>query len=216
MRKLFIWDYHGTLERGNEDVVLEYTNLALERMGYQRRLTREENLKLYGIAWYKYFEYLLPEETHQQHLAIQDMCLKIEHERPETWDRYLKPNDGLHEVVSAIHASIHDQIIISNTEEHVIGRFVNAIGLDPYFPEGKYFATNTHLGARETKHDKLKRYLIGREFDHFVAIGDGPKDLEYVQEYPNTTYLYAHPGWKFRDYPATYRIHDLREVLKEL
>lgn len=101
MKKLFIWDYHGTLEKGNEDVVLAYSNMAL-------------------------------------------------------------------------------------------------------------------FGAKETKHDKLKKYIIDKKFDHFVAIGDAPKDLEFVQEYPSTTYLYAHPGWNFRDYPATYKIRDLREILKEL
>ena len=63
MKKLFVWDYHGTLEKGNDEVVLAYTNMALEEMGYERRLTREENLKLYGILWYKYFEYLLPDES---------------------------------------------------------------------------------------------------------------------------------------------------------
>ena len=170
MKKLFVWDYHGTLEKGNDEVVLAYTNMALEEMGYERRLTREENLKLYGILWYKYFEYLLPDESHERHLEIQDACLRIEQEHPEYWDMHLKANDGLFDVVRAVNAANHDQIIISNTEEHVIAPFIKAIGLDPYFPAGKYFATNTHLGAKATKHDMLKTYIAGKQFDHFVAI----------------------------------------------
>ena len=211
-----MWDYHGTLEKGNENCVLHYTNIALERLGYERRLTKEENLMLYGRALFRYFEYLFPEESHEKHLAIQEEFLKVENEFPEVWDKYLKPNDGVIEVVSAIHNSGHDQIIISNTEESIIEPFVRAIGLLPYFPEGKYFATNSHLGAKATKHDLLKRYIVDKQFDHFVAIGDAPKDLEYVEEYQNTTYLYSHPGWDFREYPATHRIRDLREVLKEI
>ncbi len=216
MKKLFVWDYHGTLEKGNENCVLYYANLALERLGYERRLTQEENLMLYGRALHKYFEYLFPEESHEQHLAIQEEFLKLEKEFPEIWDKYLKPNDGVIEVVGAIHNSHHDQIIISNTEENIIEPFVRAIGLESYFSEGKYFATNSHLGTKATKHDMLKRYMAGKQFDHFVAIGDAPKDLDYVEEYPSTTYLYAHPGWNFREYPATYQIRDLREVLKEI
>ncbi len=216
MKKLFIWDYHGTLEKGNENVVLQYTNMALAQLGYTRRMTEEENIKLYGIAWWQYFEHLLPEESHQTHLLLQNTCLEIEEEHPELWDKYLRPTDGLHEVVQSIHQSPHDQIIISGTEEHVIGRFVAAIGLLPYFPEGKHFATNTKLGSRYTKQDILKQYMKDKAFDHLVAIGDNPRDLAFVAEYPNTTYLYSHPGWEFRDCDATYKIRDVREILKEI
>lgn len=56
--KLFVWDFHGTLEKDNEHAVMEISNKVLENLGYTQRLSKEDNLMLYGKKWADYFEYL--------------------------------------------------------------------------------------------------------------------------------------------------------------
>ena len=214
--KLFIWDFHGTLEKGNERSARAYTDMVLEQEGYARRMTGEEEHALYGRKIHEYFAYLCPGEPQERYMYLQDCFLKIEQQHPYILQSNIVPNDGAIEVLEAIHASKHDQIIISNVEVSMLPVFMRAVGFGPYFPDGTSFATNAHMGEQFNKHDMLKRYIAGKQFDHLVAIGDAPKDLDYVAAYPSTTYLYAHPGNEFRDFPATYRIRDLKEVLKEL
>ncbi len=216
MKKLFVWDFHGTLEKGNERSARAYIDMVLEAEGYERRITGEEEHLLYGRKIFDYFAYLCPGESDERYMELQDIFLNMEHTHPHILQSNILPNDGAHEVIKAISESLHEQIIISNVEVSMLAVFIHAVGLESYFPEGTAFATNTHRGAQFTKHDMLKTYIMGKQFDHFVAIGDAPKDLDYVEEYPHTTYMYAHPGNEFRDYTATHMIRDLREVLKEI
>jgi hypothetical protein len=46
--KLFVWDFHGVLEKGNDGAVVEITNIALQRFGYSRRMTIQEGEFLSG------------------------------------------------------------------------------------------------------------------------------------------------------------------------
>tara|TARA_B100000315_G_C14385854_1_gene499607 strand:+ start:617 stop:769 length:153 start_codon:yes stop_codon:yes gene_type:complete len=48
MVKLFVWDYHGVMEKGNEKAVTEVSNLALQKLGFSQRFTEEESKQLYG------------------------------------------------------------------------------------------------------------------------------------------------------------------------
>lgn len=63
--KLFIWDFHGVLEKGNDDAVVEITNLALRRHGYSRELT----LKILNPA-----NFAVPEKLKIMFLAISKIC----------------------------------------------------------------------------------------------------------------------------------------------
>ncbi|MEK7583544.1 MAG: HAD family hydrolase [Patescibacteria group bacterium] len=216
MKKLFIWDFHGTLEKGNENAVREYINMALAGQDYERRITDSECKLLYGKKIWEFFQYLLPEASLERCKELMGEFLKAEQEHIDILLHHIKPNDGALEILEAIHTSPHEQILISNTEIPMLMPFINSIGADRYFPEGYRFATHSHSGSQTTKHHRLQAFIEGKQFDHFVAIGDSPSDLDYVRAYASTTYLYSHPGWDFRDYSATYRIRDLREVLKEL
>ena len=65
--KLFVWDFHGTLEKDNEGAVFKISNKVLENLGYKERLTKEDNFMLYGRKWSDYFAYLLPKEPEKTH-----------------------------------------------------------------------------------------------------------------------------------------------------
>ena len=216
MKKLFIWDFQWTLEKCNELAVREYINMSLEQEGYEKRLSDEECKMLYGKKIWEFFQYLCPNESAERCMELQGSFLKAELDHPEILMNCIKPNDGAIDVLEAIQNSSHDQFLVSNTEIHMLMPFIKSIGIERFFPEGYRFATNAHSGDQTTKHDVLKRFLDGKTFDQLVATGDSPHDLSFLEEHGGTTYLYAHPGWNFREYDATYKIRDLREVLREL
>lgn len=53
--KLFVWDFHGVLEQGNEDAVLVISNQILHNFGYTEQFTPAQNRQLYGRKWYEYY-----------------------------------------------------------------------------------------------------------------------------------------------------------------
>lgn len=215
--KLFIWDFHGVLEKGNRDAVLEITNLALEKNGFLPKLTSQKNNQLYGKKWFEYFEYLLPQENHNIHMKIQSDCIKIEKERPDILDKYIKTNDYAIEVLDII-SQKYQQILISNCHEKALYNFIFLTKVGKYFDQNNTFSTNSHffpeqLPKKEIFTDYIKKFP---KFDQFVTIGDSPGDMEIIDKNMGSRYLYSHPGQEFRDCDSDYKIHDLREVLKEI
>lgn len=87
--KLFVWDFHGVLEKGNGNVVLEITNRALEMHGHSRRMTEKESKFLSGRLWCDYFAYLIPELHEHERLLLQSICIEITRNSPEIFTSML-------------------------------------------------------------------------------------------------------------------------------
>lgn len=214
---LFVWDFHGVLEKDNENAVLEISNRILEQLGYKERFTAEDNLKLYGKKWYEYFEYLLPNKPHEEHINLQMKCIALEEKEPNIVDSNIKPNDFALEVLETIAKTENDQILISNMSDVALMRFMDAIDVTKYFPKGKAFPCNSRGADRVfTKNEVLAKYLIGKSYRKIIIIGDTPPDMKLKEVAGGTTYLYTHPHLNFKDSPADHRINDLRNILKEL
>lgn len=214
--KLFVWDFHGVLEKDNEHAVIDISNKVLEKLGYKERISRKINLKLYGQKWYEYFEYILPYEFHEKHLEIQKACIEYEKANPNIVASRIKPNNHALTVLEAIQKSRHDQILISNMSDVALEMFTNSIGITKYFPK-KAFSCNTRGGIKVyTKHERLREYLNNKIFDEIIIIGDTQNDITLNEVAGGITYLYTHPHLKFKNCSPTYKINDLREVLREL
>ena len=214
--KLFVWDFHGVLEKDNEHAVIDISNRVLKNLGYRQRISKEDNLKLYGRKWFEYFEYLLPHESHERHLEIQQACIAYEQANPNIVGNNIKANDHAIEVLEKIQKSPNDQILISNMSDVALEMFTNSIRITKYFPR-KAFSCNTRSGNKVyTKHERLREYLNNKKFDEIIIIGDTPGDISLKNVAGGTTYLYTHPYLKFKNCNPTYKINDLREILKEL
>ncbi len=68
--KLFVWDFHGVLEKGNDHAVLEITNLALHYHGYSREMTETESAFLSGQRWHDYFTFLVPGHPPEEYIKL--------------------------------------------------------------------------------------------------------------------------------------------------
>lgn len=214
--KLFVWDFHGVLEKDNELAVLDISNQVLAETGYVERFTKKDNQKFYGLKWFQYFERLLPDQSLEQHMALQAACFAFAERNMHILAKHIKPNKYANTVLNTIQKKGHDQIVISNTRPQDLVWFLEAVGISKYFPAGKAFGVNAHQ-KHGVKKDVLAQYLHAKIFDGVVIIGDSHSDMELCQISGGTTYFYNHPHiGNTGPVDADYKITDLRKILNEV
>jgi phosphoglycolate phosphatase-like HAD superfamily hydrolase len=217
--KLFVWDLHGTLETGNDRAVVDISNHTLAQAGHPQRFSYADGRTLYGRRWREYFTWLLRDHTHTEALRLEDACFALSETGPACQTTHLKPAPHTHQVLTAVAAAGHEQVVISNTRPVNLDLFLKTLGLEGFFPAGRAFATDhTPAGPAVTKTDVLRGYLTASpaRFERLVIVGDSPADMALKQVAGGVTYLYTQPGFEVRDAVADHRIRDLREVLTEL
>lgn len=216
--KLFVWDFHGVLEKGNDHAVLEFTNSILQQFGYSRRMTTQEAELLAGKRWHQYFAYLLPDLDHQEHLSLQSACFKASMENPEIIAKHIQLNDHAELVLQSIAESPFTQILISNTHNQALDIFVKIVGIEKYFPSTHRFGIDSHIQHQVTKKHYLDSFVKDKSFPGgMISIGDSPSDMELIHGNSlGLGYLYTHPGRSHRAAQCDYKIHDLRELLREI
>ncbi len=62
---LFIWDFHGVLEKGNEKAVQELCNLILKDFQIQKEVSLKEVIDWYGLSWFDYFKLAAPQGNNE-------------------------------------------------------------------------------------------------------------------------------------------------------
>ncbi len=205
------------LKRGTRMLFFEYSNMALEAMGYKERIKLEDNFKLYGKKWYEYFEYLLPNISKNEWFAIHDKCWEIQEQNSDIVKKHIRANNNAIDVLHAIHESNNEQIVISNTRKESLKFFLDTVDMLKYFEPDRYLSTNAHLKSLiMNKPEVLDRYLVDKIFDSFVTIGDSANDINVIENVGGTSYLYSHMDREVGHCNPTYKINDLRKILKEL
>lgn len=214
MGKLFVWDLHGTLERGNHRAVIDISNEVLGRFGHTERFDYADSIALYGKKWYEYFTWLLGEDEYAQAIELQEACFELSESNPNMQCNGIEPTPHAAETLAAI-GRRHDQILISNTRPATLAIFLKVLSLEEFFPEGTAFAVDQHSReAERTKAHVLAEYLGRRDrYDHIVIIGDSPSDMRLAEVGGGSRYLFTHPGFRFRECEADHRIRDLRRLL---
>ncbi|MDZ7786443.1 MAG: HAD family hydrolase [Candidatus Saccharibacteria bacterium] len=216
--KLFVWDLHGTLEQGNEDAVVELSNIILEKYGYSERLDIKLGKKLYGLRWHEYFEYLLPNEPHERHLELQATSFDLSNlpEGTKIIASYIKPSRNALQVLKAVEDK-HHQIVLSNTVPESLPMFLKALNMLEFFDNNRALAVNQHTReSKRTKVDVLAEYTAEKNFEEIVVIGDSESDMALADAFNAKAYLYAHNGTPFRSEKGHYKINDLAELLSEI
>lgn len=213
--KLFVWDFHGVLEKDNDKAVIEITNEVLRRAGHAVQLSDEQNREYYGLKWYQYFERLLPHLDSEQHKALQAACFVYADDSLDILKKHIKPTEHATDVIRAITDKGHQQIILSNTRPHDLVWFVDTVGLNEHFQPEHIIGVNAHqkLG---TKREALADFVHDKTYGDIVIIGDSQKDMDLHDIAGGTTYFYTHPHLPSKQATADHHINDLRDVLKEL
>ncbi|MFA5332972.1 MAG: HAD family hydrolase [Candidatus Nanoarchaeia archaeon] len=215
MNNLYVFDFHGVLEKGTEKAVAIVSNLALKRLGYDFTLSHEEIMKHYGHKWHDIFLKTIPQLSSAEAYSLYEECLKVDELFPSIILENTKQNDNAKKAIEKIMHNNDQFILISNTNPNALKTFIKAAGLSEFFSESNSFAVNQHdKGASLTKENVLRAYLNGKSYEKIIIIGDSPGDIELKKVNPNNsvTFLYTHPGLNFRDCEADHKIRDLMEI----
>jgi phosphoglycolate phosphatase-like HAD superfamily hydrolase len=214
--KLFVWDFHGVLEKDNEKAVKEISNIILRRAGFSEQLTDQQNEEYLGLKWYEYFEHLLPNISKEKCLELQADCLIYHEADPSILAKNIKPNDYAAEVLETIGSLGHQQIIISNTRQNDLIWFLETVGMKKFFQEENIIGVNAHQ-THSTKIDALKDFIGDKNFDEIIVIGDSESDLELGRAVNAVTYFYRHPNRKHHEtHNADFVINDLRDIFHSI
>jgi phosphoglycolate phosphatase-like HAD superfamily hydrolase len=212
--KLFVWDMHGTLETGNDHLVIDISNRVLMSFGYAERFSYQDGQHLNGRKWHEYFTWLLGDSNHQRDILLQEACIRLLDVNPGIYDGKIQPTPHASHVLDTIRAR-HEQILISNSRQETLRTFIKVLGYERFFSSANAFAVNDSSGsARRSKEGALADYLRrGIRYEEIVLVGDSPGDMNLERVAGGTTCLFAHPGTEFKNCRADYRIRDLRQVL---
>lgn len=221
MRKLFVWDFHGTLEKGNEHAAIEISNAALAKLGFKERFGKKHAVELYGRKWYEYFETLLPNEAHETHVLLQQTSFEWP-EAEAIVAKHMQPNDHVQEVLQAIRDNGHLQIVISNTSEYALPIFLRLAGIDKFFDKTTAIAVMGHTReVKRTKVQVVEEYLAKLDFKpKIIVVGDSENDMLLAKDLHAKGYWYRHPHHPtpkiVRQDPNLVAINDLRGVVAEV
>jgi len=214
--KLFVWDFHGVLEKNNERAAQFITNKILKEAGYKERLTKKAGDELYGKRWFQYFEYLLPYESHEKHMELTYKCFDVGDFHPEIVEKYIRTAPWAKMVLRKI-AAKHDQILISNTHRVALERFVKSVELDQFFLKDKIFSTDSHRNIpAKNKAEVATDYILEKDFEEIIVIGDAIEEMNLAKTIGAKFYLYAHKGKNFRECDCEHKIRDLRDIISQI
>jgi len=215
MAKLFVWDFHGVLEKGNELAVRELVNGALKVENFSERFSQEEINKIYGVPVCDYFKHILPKSVDELiHKKLEGHFKSIAlNTEPPLINEHIEPSDNAHFLLESIDKSPHTQIVISNVSDEGLNKFLEFVEMERFFLKEHRFGAD-NKGSRKPKTEILKEFLRDKNFDEIICIGDSPQDLNLIEGC--TSYLYANPGIPFKECEFDFKIRDLKDILKEL
>jgi phosphoglycolate phosphatase-like HAD superfamily hydrolase len=212
---LYVFDFHGVLEKGTEKAVMEVSNMALKSKNYSCTISHEDAIKYYGLKWDEIFQKAL-NISKEKAAELYEECKRIDDSNPQIITKCTKQNDNASGVLDEILRQKNDYILISNTRPKALKEFIKSANLEKYFNENNSFGVNKHEKGQElSKEAVLKEFLAQKSYEKIIIIGDSPKDIELKNVSPgnSTTFLYTHPGMDFKDCEADYKIRDLMEIL---
>lgn len=204
---LFVWDFHGVLEKDNELAVHDVTNRVLEEFGYEARASRDDILGMYGLPWGEYFRLLVPGIKEEPVREMVRRCRELG--RPAAV-RYCRPREYALETLKKISEEGHTNVVVSNTARDDLRFFMDIVGVTPFIDEAVGIS---RMSASKT--DIIKDYASKKVYRRIVIIGDTEKDVEAGLTNGAMTYLF-----NLKDKRGQTKAHrvitDLREVLREL
>jgi len=210
---LYVWDFHGVLEKDNEVALAEQINFILEKYGFDRRVTVPETFALSGKHYRQIFFELCPGISVEKAREMGDLGVStgIEYAR-----RYVKPRDHAREVLNEIRERGDKNLVASNCAPQALKAYVEMVGLQDLF-DALVSVDSEHVNPKtfSIKDYKLRRiraFMSGKDFEKIKCIGDKERDIELGQKLGAETYLFD-PGKLIKETKAHHKISDLRQVL---
>ncbi|MBI2598771.1 HAD hydrolase-like protein [Candidatus Curtissbacteria bacterium] len=214
-KKLFSWDFHGTLEQGTEVGFAEILKQLAREFEVEREIDLTEVRQLFGTSMQNYLKHFFPEVNKSTHTKMLGRVPNIQTKDQIT--AYLSPAPYAIEVLEKIKGTGHTNIIVSNSSPKHIGKFIEIIEIghliDKIFAIDRHFSKVT-IDPILAKAQAIRKYAADNGFDQVIVIGDRKTDIDAGRMVGAITVQYIK-----RDFPidltdADYKIKNLREVLR--
>ena len=206
--KLFVWDFHGTLEKGNDVKVQKICEKLLGRK-VDLQLVR----KLYGRTWGEYFRELTGNDDDGEIGHLVDEAVNM---GAIMTKGFMQANDYAIQVLREIKIRGDLNAVLSNTRPEHLREFLCRIGAHSLFGKIIGISRENEVGKHNTP--EYKAATIAKMIKEFspekvVVIGDAENDINAGMRVGAVTFMFD-PWGRYPDTKADYRITDLREVLK--
>jgi len=214
---LFIWDFHGVLEKDNEYAVQHICRQVTKEFGFNTKIYLEDVRRWYGLKWIEYF-FNLTRETNRRTLG--KMVERAREVSQEIVQKYLKPMNHADYVLSRIKKSGNVNIVISNARQDRIEDFVKIVGLQKYLDE--VVGVDGHIRFKSStsaeKARAIGRLSVGKNYARKIMIGDSESDILAGKIVGAKTYLFVTKmnRKKTGKIKADRTISDLRKILPEI
>ena len=217
--KVFAWDFHGTLERGVEVGFWHILKLIAKERGLRENFKLFEVRKLYGISVADYLRHFFPESSE---LTLRQMMAKVaEVQNQKYLKKFVSAAPRAIEVLTKIRDAGHKNIIVSNSHPKHIEPLVEIVGMKDLVDQ--IYAIDRHYAQEKVdpsleKTKVMKTIILENNLGsgQLIAIGDKAIDVNAGIAAGAVTYQYIRPGFPTDKTDAKYKIHDLREVLREI
>jgi len=188
MGNLFVWDFHGVLEIGNEFAVQEVANRVLSEFGIERRATVEECRMMYGKKWADYYRFYNPDTSEETIHRMVEKAVEISVGEKIAL-KYIKQTEYAQFVLDEIERRYHTNLLMSNSSEEAIMFFLEAVGLQDYFDI--VFAADARRNEynMDSKAAFLENFLKKHPFDKVVVIDDMEEGIERGLRFDATTFI---------------------------
>lgn len=212
MTDLHIFDFHGTLGKGNEYAVLESSNISLEKHRRTERLTIEDVVRLQGEPWSKYFREKCPDASDEEVASM------VEHAKTlgySIFPKHIKPIEDALKVLEEIKKKGSVTLVISITTFDALDKYLGCLAMDGLINNRIGITEEEEKLSRfdvaELKARKLLEYLKGKSFGKVYMTGDKPEDIKAGKKIGATTVYYNLNGE--RSDIADYSTSDLKLLL---
>ena len=218
---LFIWDFHGTLEKGNVRAVQELVNRVGSIYKINNKITIAQTAELYGLSWIDYFRFIHPQGNIFIWNEMKQNAEKTQLKH-KIVEQYIKPQSYARYVLKKIKQKGHSNIIISNSNPKWLKYSVKLIKLNNFIDE--IIGLDIHhveledTDVIEEKVKAINKYLHHKKYDKIIKIGDRESDIVVGQKIGAVTYFFRNMinvNQKLEIRPD-FEIKDLRKLFKGL
>ncbi len=167
-----IFDLDGTLWDATDSYVAAW-NLALQRFGLDRLITRADLESLMGMEETAVYQKVFPDYTPEVRQELARLVSQAQ-------DEYMPVHGGiLYEYVPAGLAQLSQKyklLLVSNCPENTVPDFLSWSGLGVYFTDYE-----THGRTRQSKADNIRAVMQRNHLEAPVYIGDTASDAKAAQ-----------------------------------
>lgn len=207
--KLFVWDFHGVLEKNTEYAIREICEEVLDDFDYNKSVSLDEVKELYGRPWNEYYRELAPEAGKEE---INDMIERSHEIGKEIVLKYIEPREHAHEVLKKVKGAGNSNIVLTNSTEPAANFFLKELNLKDLVED--WFALDSgKCESIKSKHRVLKDYLRNSDYQDVIVVGDNEEDIRAGIRCGAKTYLFTEEEGVTEAHEV---ISDLREVLDEI